>query len=175
MSRMVTSVASLSWARPAMRCACSSGVSGSPAPGRRASRFEGTTVAIEPNLLDHACDGRRDEAVDRLAAGDARSQVAGGDRDRLELEEGDAIGVLEARADVLEPVVRDARPGRDGESHVVEDAVRLAPGREVGELVRAEEEHDAVAVPPLGPDGRVDGVRRAAALELDAGKLSVRE
>ena len=118
MSRMVTSVASLSWARPAMRCACSSGVSGSPAPGRRTSRVArgSTTVAVEPKLLDQTGDGRRDQAVDRLAAGDAGAQVAGRDRDRLELEERDAVGAGEPGAHLVEPVVRDARPGRDGEA-----------------------------------------------------------
>src|SRR2546423_13048238 len=87
MSRMTTSCASFSCARPAMRRACSSDVSVASNPSRTAKCSRLLRLSIEPERLDQLRHGRRNEAVDRLAPRDAPADVARGDRQGLPLEE----------------------------------------------------------------------------------------
>src|SRR5438128_1996810 len=91
---MTTSRASFSWARPAMRRACSSDVSRFRllASGPGASLAGQAVRSIEPEPLDLARDRRRDEAVDRLTACHACADIARRDLDGLDLEEADAVG-----------------------------------------------------------------------------------
>src|SRR5437660_550562 len=100
MSRMTTSRASLSWAMPAMRRACSSGV--------RA----GMLATVEAELCDQHGNRRRDEVVDRLAASNALADVARRDVERLDLEEQHALGLrqlVEHRVETLARVPRTRR------------------------------------------------------------------
>src|ERR671937_682387 len=128
MSRITISSASFSWARPAMRRACSSGVRvGSGPCASRRSLATGCRRSVQAKLVDHARDGRWDELVDRLAP------------PRVEQP-------LEAR---VEPLPRIARARRDAELHLAQHALRILPCREVAELVRADEE-DRVAVAAAG-------------------------
>src|SRR2546423_5545987 len=94
MSRMTTSFASFSWARPAMRRAISSGVRSVPDPflPMAPSVPPVSAILVEAAARDQLGDGRRHEAVERLAAGGARPEGAGGDRYRLNLEELHAPG-----------------------------------------------------------------------------------
>src|SRR4051794_10390700 len=126
MSRMRTSSASFSWARAAMRRACSS-----------ESKLR---LSVEMVLADEGCDGRGDEAVRRLARPDRRRRCPV----RLDFEEMDALGPAQAFEDGVEPLARETGPGADGELGQVEDRVRLLPRREVAELVGAEHEQRLV-------------------------------
>src|SRR6478736_438037 len=93
MSRMRTSCASFSWARPAIRRACSMGVRGSSGPFLLAS-----SVAVEPALFDFPEDGDRNHSGDGIAPREALTNAAGGDVRRVELERQDAVAVaLEVR------------------------------------------------------------------------------
>src|ERR671923_292104 len=85
MSRMRTSVASLLWARPAMWRACSSEVRAGSGPF-----FAASLAPVQAELRDPGGHRLWDEAVDRLATGDALADVAGGDRHRLQLAKTDA-------------------------------------------------------------------------------------
>src|SRR5215212_10822284 len=103
MSRMRTSSASFSWARPAMRRACSSGVRVSSSPLGIAR----SVAAVEAELRDRTVDCLGDQLVDRLAVSHSLTHVAGGHGRRIELERDDAVavaleirrGVARARAD----------------------------------------------------------------------------
>ena len=149
---MRTSCASLSWARPAIRRACSSGVSVSSSP----RRFALSVAAVEAVLLDRARDRGRDEPVDRLAPGDPLAHLARRDRRRGELEGQHAVAVA------LEVGRRVARARADREPNVAQHLVRLLPGREGGALVGADDE-DRVAEAAVA-----DGVDRERVLvELD--------
>src|SRR5215471_2388646 len=64
MSRMRTSCASFSWARPAIRRACSSGVRVFSSP----LGIETSVAAVEAELADRGRDGLRYEVLNRLAA-----------------------------------------------------------------------------------------------------------
>src|SRR3954447_5531543 len=125
MSRMRTSWASFSWARPAIRRACSSGVRVSSSPLRVAI----SVAAVEAVLFDRAGDSRGDKLVDRFAARDPPAHLARRDRRRGELEGQDAIAVA------LEVGRRVARARADGEAHVAQDLVGPLPGRESRALV----------------------------------------
>src|SRR5438105_8223667 len=89
MSSMRTSCASFSCARPAIRRACSIGVSGSSGPFLLAS----SVAAVEAALLDLPSNARRDQVVDPLPARKPLAHVAGGDLRRSELEADDAVAV----------------------------------------------------------------------------------
>src|SRR3954471_19623138 len=107
---MRTSCASLSWARPAIRRACSSGVRVSSSPLGIAI----SVAAVEAMPADRGLDRRWDEPLDRLPVGDPLAHLAGGDRRRGELEGQDAVaGALEVRR-------RVAGAGADGEAHVAQ-------------------------------------------------------
>src|ERR671924_390689 len=157
MSRMRTSVASLLWARPAMWRACSSEVRAGSGPF-----FAASLAPVQAELRDPGGHRLWDEAVDRLATGDALADVAGGDRHRLELEEPDAIGPLEPLEHAVEPLARVAGPRRDGDARELEHAVRVLPVEEVAELVGAEQEERVV---PATLAEHVDGA--LVLVELD--------
>src|ERR671919_465340 len=145
MSRIATSVASFSWQRAAVRRACSSGVSrGSVLSSSRCSLL---TLRVQPETLDLRGDGRLDEAVDRLAARPTLTDLGRRNRDRLELEEEDAVGRREASARLAQLLVGDARPHRHPEARELEHALGALPPVEVGELVAADDE-DRVPQPP---------------------------
>src|SRR5437870_2317881 len=99
MSRMTTSLASFSWARPAMRRACSSGVSRSDL---RVGLNVLSLAAVEAAAGDFGCHRRRHEPVDRLPAGDPLPDLARGDGNRLDLEEEDALGLRQPGEYALE-------------------------------------------------------------------------
>src|SRR3954453_8991661 len=89
MSRMRTSCASLSWARPAMRRACSIGVRVFSSPlGCRLS-----VATVEAETLDRGGHRRWHRAVARLSASNALANLAGRDRRRLPLEAEHAVAV----------------------------------------------------------------------------------
>src|SRR5581483_5288507 len=107
MSRMTTSRASLSWARPAMRRACSSDVS-------RFRLLDGTNpslaiASVEPTTRDLGRDRRGNEPVDRLATRDASPDLARGHVERLDLEELDAVCAIQTREHAVQPLARIAR------------------------------------------------------------------
>src|ERR671922_436286 len=158
MSRMRTSVASLLWARPAMWRACSSEVRAGSGPF-----FAASLAPVQAELRDPGGHRLWDEAVDRLATGDALADVAGGDRHRLELEEPDAIGPLEPLEHAVEPLARVAGPRRDGDARELEHAVRVLPVEEVAELVGAEQEERVV---PATLAEHVDGALVLVEAEL---------
>src|SRR3954467_11291165 len=94
MSRMRTSSASFSWARPAMRRACSSGVRVSSSPLGIAR----SVATVEPELRNLPLDGFGDELADRLPAGDPLAHLARGHGRRVELERDDSVAeALEIR------------------------------------------------------------------------------
>src|SRR6266536_3190170 len=150
MSRITTSCASFSWARPAMRRACSIDVSVSSDPlgcGRSVATSLG--VAIEAERLDHLGDGRGNGSVDRLGTRNALADVARRDRQRLDLEELDTIGPRELGENRVEAVTRIPRPGGDCELGPSNHAFRVLPCEEVAELVRTDEEDRVVPAPRL--------------------------
>src|SRR3954463_7533088 len=128
MSRMTTSRPSLSWAMAAIRRACSSGL-------KRLSVYPGRVV-VKPLAADDLRNRGRDVGLDEPLA-----QLAGGDRGRLDVEEQDALGVVELRQHRLELLAREPGPRRDGEQRQLQHVLRLLPRREVAELVRADQEH----------------------------------
>src|SRR5947199_9212925 len=97
MSRMRTSSASVSWARAAMRRACSS-----------ESKLR---LSVEMVLADEGRDVRRDEAVGRLAGPNRRRRRAV----RLDFEEMDTLRALQLREHGIEALAREAGPRPDGE------------------------------------------------------------
>src|SRR5437588_246635 len=158
MSRMRTSFASLLWARPAMRRACSSGVRAGSGPF-----FAASLAAVEAEPRDLGGHGGRHQFVDRLTPRDPVAHLAGRDRDGLELEEADALRVLEPLEHAVEPLARIARTGGDGDRRELEDAVRVLPVEEVAELVGADQEH---GVAEAAVAEHVDGA--LVLVELDA-------
>src|SRR5262245_32386611 len=138
MSRITTSRASFSWTRPAMRRACSSDVS-----RFRLLRWIEASLAVapvEPKRRDFGRDGSWNEPVDGLAARDPVADGARGHVQRLDLEEGHAVRPLERPEHAVEALLREAGPGRHTEAGELEDAVRVLPGQEVGELVGSDQE-----------------------------------
>src|SRR5262245_36879796 len=134
MSRMRTSCASFSWARPAIRRACSSGVRVFSSPlGIRTS-----VAAVEAELADRVFDGRRDELLDRLASWYSCPNLGRRHVGRVEVEGKHPIGVA------LEVRRRVPRACPDAEAHPAQDLVRLLPTREGRALVGADDE-DRVA------------------------------
>src|SRR2546428_3892341 len=123
MSRMTTSCASLSWAMPAMRRACSSGV--------RA----GMLAAVEAEFVDQLADRGRNEPVDRLSARDPVADLTGRNRQRLDLEEQHTLGPLQRGENVVETPARITRARRNCEPRQVPDLGRAPPGEESGALV----------------------------------------
>src|SRR5262245_18667412 len=119
MSRMTTSRASLSWAMPAMRRACSSGV--------RARML----ATVQAELRDQLGDARRHQIVDRLTAREALPHLARRDGERLDLEEEHTFRVFELGQDAAEPVLWISRPRCDREAHALEDGIRFLPLEEV--------------------------------------------
>src|SRR6266480_2847533 len=105
MSRMRTSSASFSWARPAMRRACSSGVRVSSSPLGIAR----SVATVESELRNLPLDGFWDELADRLAASDPLPHLTRGHRRRGELEGDDPV------VEALEIRRRVARTGSDGQ------------------------------------------------------------
>src|SRR5689334_24370904 len=96
MSRMRTSFASFSWARPAIRRACSSGVRVSSGP----LGLVISVAAVEAELTDRGRDGRRHELVDWLAARDSRPNLGRRHRRGLEVEREHPVAVaLEIRSE----------------------------------------------------------------------------
>ena len=100
----------------------------------------------------------------RIAAGAGQSveQVMGGDRQRLELEEEDALRPRDPRQRLLEPLDGIAGTRRDAEPRQLEHPVWLLPAREVQQLVGADQEDRVVE--PAGFE-RVD--RACVRLRLD--------
>src|SRR5215475_1751370 len=90
MSSMRTSSASFSWARPAMRRACSSGVRVFSGPLGNAR----SVAAVEAEPGDRRGDRLGDESGDRLAATHALAHLARRDVRGVELERDDAIAIL---------------------------------------------------------------------------------
>src|SRR5437764_10749163 len=127
MSRMTTSRANLSWAMPAMRCACSSGV--------RAEML----ATVETALLDQLRNLRRNELADRLSAGGALPDLSRRDRQGLELEEQHALRTLQLRPHLVQALARIAGTCRNTESCSLEHSLGILPGEEVTELVGADE------------------------------------
>src|ERR671911_2035200 len=127
---MTTSSASFSWARLAIRRACSRDVSRngsfrvSPAPSlaRR--------PAVQTSAFDLPRYRRRNELVDGLAAGDALAELARGDRMLIDLEDLDAT-----RRHGL------TRPRGNRDWNQAQELLRLLPGVEHGPLIGAEDEH----------------------------------
>src|SRR6185312_11830440 len=113
---MRTSCASLSWARPAIRRACSSGVRVSSSP----LAVVVSVAAVEAVLLDRACD-----PLAHLGRGDGR---------RGELEGQDAVAVM------VEVGRRMAGTCADCEAHVAQHLVGVLPGREGRALVATDDE-----------------------------------
>src|ERR671936_2569471 len=133
MSRMTTSRANLSWAMPAMRRACSSGV--------RA----GMLAAVQRKLRDQLRNGGRHQAVDRLSTRDAFPHLARGNRPGADLEEQHAFRPLELLEHGVEPFARIAGSGRNREARELEHGLRFFPAGELAELVRADQEQ---RIPP---------------------------
>src|SRR3954470_12696251 len=149
MSRMRTSSASFSWARAAMRCACSS-----------ESKLR---LSVEMVLADEGRDGRRDEIVRRLPGPDRRRRRPV----RLDFEEMDAFGAPQAFEHRVEPLPREARPCPDGELRELEDLLRLPPRQEVAELVGAQ--HEQRIVEPLAAQ-QLDRARVRIEADVVVGK-----
>src|SRR5919198_1607138 len=163
MSRITTSCASLSWAITAIRRACSSGVRESSSPfgcGR-------SVAAVEAALSDQLGDPRRNQTVDRLTARDALTDVARRDGPRLDLEEQHAFGMGEPVERRVEAIARVSRTRCDAQTRELEDALRILPGREVTELVGADQEQ---RVAPTSRTQRVDRSRLLVELDVVVGK-----
>src|SRR5919109_408086 len=158
MSRMRTSFASLLWARPATRRACSREVRAGSGPF-----FAASLAAVEAELGDPRGHRRRDEIVDRLAARDPVADVAGGDRHRLELEEAHAVGAFQPRQYAAEPLTGVTGTRADGDLRQLEHPVWILPLQEPAELVGAEQEERVV---PAALAQHVDGA--LVPVELDA-------
>ena len=104
----------------------------------------------------------RDEPVERLAGSHTAADLGGGNRMRLELEDLNAWRGGRRRV---------TRARGDPEPRQLEHTLRVLPGREVDQLVGADQE-DRVVV--AGRFERVDGV--AVCLQLDRGvELAERE
>ena len=99
--------------------------------------------------IDPSGNLRRNEALDRLPESNAHPHVRGGNRHRSHLEEGDAVGRRDTRERLAYSLVGDARPQRHAEPNELEDARRLLPRPEVGELVTADHEDGIVEFPFL--------------------------
>ncbi len=162
MSRMTTSSASFSWARAAMRRACSSGVRAGSVSWRGIGRSVAAnggrqSAAVEAALLDQRRDRGRDEPVERLARGGEAADVARGGRVRLDVEEEDALRLRAASRAPRRAAAR-GKPGRVATASRValEHRVRLLPRREVAELVGAD--HEQRVVEGLGAE-QVDRAR----------------
>src|SRR5712691_6479861 len=112
MSRMTTSRASLSWAMPAMRRACSSGA--------RARML----AVVEAKACDQLRHRPRDKPVDRLAARDAVPDLTRRDRPGVDLEEQHALRPLQLGEHVVEPHARISRPRRNGEPRALQHFFR---------------------------------------------------
>src|SRR5690348_10778818 len=110
MSRMRTSCASFSWARPAIRRACSIGVSGSSGPFPIA-----TSVAVQAALLDFPGDRAGNQSADSLAARDTLTHLARRDVRRFELEAENTVAVA------LQVGRRVARARPHGEANPAQD------------------------------------------------------
>src|SRR5919197_1308250 len=167
MSRMRTSFASLLWARPATRRACSSGVRAGSGPF-----FAASLAAVEAELLDLGGHRRRHQIVDWLALRDSLAHLAGRDRDGLEPEEADALRALEPLEHAVEPLARVARTGAHRDRSELEDAVRVFPVQEVRELVGADQEHRIVEA---AVSEHVDGALVLVELDAPVGEGHARE
>src|SRR5215467_761777 len=121
MSRITTSSASFSRARAAMRRACSREfrvccVLGSLlflecSPGSR---------TVESALLDEPRDSGRDQPVERLSGGDALADLRRGSRIRRQLEEENALRLVELLEHGLQLGAWEAGPRGDRESRPLE-------------------------------------------------------
>src|SRR5215203_4958935 len=133
----MTSSASFSCARAAMRRACSSEVSVGERPfefARSLATLRGRLrVAVDAEALDLPCDLGRDEVVDRLACRDPGPDLAGRDRPLLDPQH------LDVPLGRLEP-----RPGTDDDPGQPAHLARFPPAREALPLVAAENEVRAI-------------------------------
>ena len=146
---MTTSSASFSPARAAIRRACSSEVRALSV----ATKSGRQPRPVKPVFLDVPGDGRRNEAVERLAGLRATADLGRGNRMGLQFEDLDAWRGGRRRV---------TRTRGDPEPRQLEHPLRVLPGRECGQLVGADQE-DRVVV--AGGLERVDGI--AVRLQLD--------
>src|SRR6266516_3469203 len=162
MSRMTTSCASFSWARPAIRRACSSDVKGA-----NRSLAGALAVSVQAPRLDQLGDAGRNDVLDRLSAAHPIPEVLRRDRQRFDLEELHAFGMHQPLENMFEPVMRKAGPRRHRQSGSRDDGIRVLPRQEVPELVGTDEE-DRVA--PAAGLQHVYGALVRIELHLVAGK-----
>src|SRR6478672_2836287 len=136
MSRMTTSRPSLSVAMAAIRRACS----------KRLDWLRGFPGArlVKAGAADELRNRGRNLGTHVLTVLEAAAQVTRGDRRRLDLEERDALGMGKLREHRVEALLWKTGPRRDGEPDTAEHLLRLLPGEEVAELVRADQEHGAL-------------------------------
>src|SRR5205814_4846808 len=128
MSRMRTSCASFSCARPAIRRACSIGVRGSSSPFLLAT----SVATVQAADLDFPSDGLWHQPCNRFSVGYPLPDLARRNLRRLDLERDDPVAVA---LEIGRWITR-ARP--HGKPHPAQDLVRLLPAREVRALVRAD-------------------------------------
>src|SRR5438552_9730686 len=107
-------------------------------------------VSIKAQLRD-LCDNRgRDEAVDRFSPPDQVANLVRGDRERLDLEELDAIGPAQPGQHLLEDLAGIAGPRGDAEPGELDDVLRAVPDlEEACELVGADKEERILEAPGL--------------------------
>src|SRR4029079_15920966 len=102
MSRMTTSSASFSPARAAIRCASSSEVRGSLCRLVATISVYRRIAPIQAQFLDHLLDRGRHEPVDPVAGGDKAPDLARRHRHGRNLEELDAVRLLDCLENVRE-------------------------------------------------------------------------
>src|SRR4249919_3300352 len=163
MSRMTTSRASFSWARPAMRRACSSEVSAVRFP---AGSPESLEVPIEPEPLELLSHRRRDEILDRLALCYAPADLRRADRRRIEREQLDPRRKRERRRE------GESGPTDNAETGHRQHGLRLFPRGQGGELVGSDQEHRIVEAPVAE---QIDGPRVVVELDVVLGKRELCE
>src|SRR5947207_14411249 len=120
MSRMRTSCASFSCARPAIRRAYSIGVRGSSSPFLLAT----SVATVQAADLDFPSDGLWNQPCNRFSVGYPLPDLARRDLRRYELERNDPVAVA------LEIGRRVSRASAHGEPHPPQDLLRLLPARE---------------------------------------------
>src|SRR3990170_9119504 len=123
-SRIVTSVASFSWQRAAVRRACSSGVSAVSRPLVLVLGLSLLGARVQTQARDRVGDLRRDETVDRLSQTHAFAYARGRDRHGRHLEGHDPVRRRQPLAGVADALVGYSRPHCDGEANEVEDSLR---------------------------------------------------
>ena len=127
-------------------------------------------AAIQAEALDLGRDRRRYEVVDRQPRRDPVADLRGGDGERRDREQLDAVGPRQRGDDALEIAQVGARPRRSADARELEHALGAHPGRERGELVGADQEDGIVEAERLE---RVD--RPGERVERDLGLVDRRE